>query len=309
MSDLTKPLLRWLAAHDLPQRVTLLCEDTAVPGDGRDAVLVRVPGCVADLTVGLPAQVLAWGVPEVAVVPCTNSGTDVRHRVAQWRETIPSGIELLEEPPAPRRWRRAPEVITLGAVPVSRRVIIGFAALDQYPLDLETDETARTLTALDILRDRGQAVPEPIAEDSATEDEPVESSPARDLLVEGCTACGVCVQACPHDALSLTHHGVGSTLTHTREVCHGELACMRLCPVNAISDGGSLPLHTLWQEPRVTLSTVGTTTCPRCRARHTGPEGSRCPACEFRSRNAFGSSLPPGAIAQLAARNKRPKDT
>ena len=88
---------------------------------------------------------------------------------------------------------------------------------------------------------------------------------------------------------------------HNLDACRGELDCLRLCPVDAVADGGAIPLEALAREPRRTLAVVATTTCPRCFARHDAASGSLCAACAFRVDNAFGSSLPPGAVARLAA--------
>jgi NAD-dependent dihydropyrimidine dehydrogenase PreA subunit len=275
-------LLRWIAAHDVPRRVVLLCDDTPLPDAGRGDLVVRVPGCLKDASIGLPAQLLACGVPEVVVVVCGDSPDEVRATADLWRRTILSGVEV-DDDPAPRvRW--------LGATPVSRRGLLGLRSLEGFPLDLDADETARTLAALGILRDRGQAAPEVS-----------EASPARALAVVGCTACGVCVEACPHDALALVHDGATSTLLHARDACRGDLDCVRLCPVDAFTDGGPIPLDDLAREPGRTLAVVATTTCPRCFARHGGASGVLCPACTFRVENAFGSSLPPGAAERLAA--------
>ena len=283
-------LLRWIAAHDVPRRVVLLCDDTPLPDAGRGDLVVRVPGCLKDASIGLPAQLLACGVPEVVVVVCGDSPDEVRATADLWRRTILSGIEV-DDDPAPRvRWRKTPEVLRLGAAPVSRRGLLGLRSLEGFPLDLDADDTARTLAALGILRDRGQASPEAS-----------EASPARALAVVGCTACGVCVQACPHDALTLVHDGPTSVLAHLSDACRGELDCLRLCPVDAVADGGAIPLEALAREPRRTLAVVATTTCPRCFARHDAASGSLCAACAFRVDNAFGSSLPPGAVARLAA--------
>ncbi|MBK7822757.1 MAG: 4Fe-4S binding protein [Tessaracoccus sp.] len=284
MTDSTLSLLRWLAAHDVPRRMVLLCPDAPVPDIGRGAVAVRLTGCVADASIGLPAQLLACGVGEVAVVICGDRAEEVRALGERWRATIVTGVEIVESPPPPGRWRKAPEVLTLGAIPVSRRGLLGLAGAGPFPLDLDGDDTARTLAALDLLRARGQAVLEVR-----------EESPARALAVDGCTACGVCVHACPHDALSLTHDGAVSKLVHLRDACRGELDCMRLCPMEAISDGGPIPFDDLAGEPGRVLAAVATTACPRCQARHAGGRGTYCAACAFRVANPFGTSAPPGA--------------
>ena len=101
-------LLRWIAVHDVPRRVVLLCDDTPLPDAGRGDLVVRVPGCLKDASIGLPAQLLACGVPEVVVVVCGDSPDEVRATADLWRRTILSGIEV-DDDPAPRvRWRKTP---------------------------------------------------------------------------------------------------------------------------------------------------------------------------------------------------------
>lgn len=299
IADPTRPLLAWLATHDLPSRVLLLCHHAPTPGGERTWLVVRVPGCLDQVSIALPAQLLAVGVSEVVAVECSRATADVRRHVGQWAGTITSGISLLEDP-APSG-RRGPEVLRLDAMPVSRRGLLGLGAAREFPFDLEADETTRTLAALEVLREQGQAVADSTGPAGEADSAPGDPSPARALQVDGCTACGVCVQACPHDALQLILDGQISTLSHRRDACRGELECARLCPVQAITDAGAATLQELWQQPRVDLITVTTTVCPRCRARHTGAAETFCPACEFRSANAFGSWLPPGAQAQLDA--------
>ncbi|MGC3954768.1 MAG: 4Fe-4S binding protein [Propionicimonas sp.] len=294
--DLTRPLVRWLSAHDIPRRVVLLCQDAVLPGGERHSLMIRVPGCLAEASIALPAQLLAGGVAEVAVLPCPSDGAAVRDRLAQWRRVILAGLELLDDAPPLGRWQRSPEELVLGQVPVPRRMLLGLGGRPDFPLDPADDETGRTLAALALLQQRGQAAPQPVATgDAEPVAEPDENSPAHKLVVAGCTACGVCVQACPHDALQLSHTDRASTLSQARDTCRGELACVRLCPVAAITDAGGLTLQELWREPRAVLATVATATCPRCRTRHPGPAGSLCPTCDFRSHHAFGSALPPGA--------------
>lgn len=290
-ADPTRGLLRWLATHDLPRQMVLLCSHTEVPGGESDQVLVQVPGCLADASIALPAQVLAWGVPEVAVLPCQEARAAVEARLQQWLETITNSLVRLAEPPRRRLRLRGPEVLQLEAIPVSRRALLGLGSTDGSPLDLDADETARTLHALRLLADRGMAAP---TVSPAQDRLPPEPSPARQLLVDACTACGVCVRACPHDALRLLHDDGVSLLLHAQSACRGELACMEFCPVAAITDAGPIPLLQLWDEPEAELTAVASTQCPRCRTRHTGAPDSYCPTCEFRTSNVFGSALPPG---------------
>lgn len=306
MADHTRQLLRWLAAHDTPDRVVLLCDDAPLPAVARGTVVVRLLGCLADTGVGLPAQLLASGVGAVEAGPCPSRPDEAAAHVAGWRRVL---SERVRPHAAPRRLRRGrPVVLVLGAVPLPRRVLLGLGMRDASPLDLDLDDAARTLVALRLLgADTRLAAARPPTTDGdlPTGPEPTSGpagpgSAAAALAVDGCVACGVCVRACPHDALVLEHEGGTSTLRHAREACRSELECLRLCPAGAFSTSGPVPLADVLTEPLVTLAEVATAACTRCGARHPSDGGSLCPTCRFREGNAFGSSLPPGLAARLA---------
>ncbi|WP_324653574.1 DUF362 domain-containing protein [Georgenia sp. H159] len=298
MADTTRPLLRWLAAHDTPDRVVLLCDDAVVPTVARRSLVLRLDACVKDTGLGLPAQLLAAGVDVVEVVPCRTHPEETAAQVASWCSVLTDGVVPFSPPT--RRRASHPEVLTLGRIPLPRRVVLGLGARDSSPLDLELDDAARTLAAVRLLTDSGRVSARPATPVSPAGGA-VPAGPAAALSVSGCTACGVCVRACPHDALVLEHDGATSTLTHQREACRSELECLRLCPVDAFSTAGPLPLADLLDSPVVTLAEVVTATCERCGAPHPASDGSLCPTCRFRQGNVFGSALPPSAIARLAA--------
>lgn len=134
--------------------------------------------------------------------------------------------------------------------------------------------------------ERGEGACNPAAPAAATRPEPGSSAVA--LAASGCVACGVCVRACPHDALDLAHEAERSVLTQIPERCSGEQACVRLCPHDALSVAGAFSLFDLARTPTVELAVVATAGCKRCGARHPAAEGELCPPCAFRSRNAFG---------------------
>ncbi len=301
MADTTRPLLRWLAAHDSPGLVVLACDDAPLPRVARGAVVVRLEGCVRDADVGLPAQLLAVGVGAVQVLPCPTEPEDGAARVEDWRSVLGDGVGPFV-PPARRGTSRA-EVLTIGDVPVPRRVLLGLDLGDSPLLAPELDDAGRSLVALRLLEAQGRATPAPAAPlDGSGPDEAAPlAGGATMLTVSGCVACGVCVRACPHDALALEHDGTTSTLVHLREACRSELECVRLCPVDAFTAAGPVPLAEALRTPVLTLAEVRTQPCERCGARHPAEEGALCATCRFREQNAFGSALPPGALDRLGA--------
>lgn len=295
MTDPTRALLRWLAAHDTPECVLLACADAPVPRVGRRTVVVRLEGCVRDVGIGLPAQLLASGVAAVEVLPCPAAPDAAAEQVASWGDVLPGGVRPFTPP---RRGRSRPEILSLGHVPLPRRTLLGLGLRDTTALDLDLDDAGRTLAALRLLEESGRARPRDAG--GPADERTAAAAAAARLLVDGCTACGVCVRACPHDALVLDHSDGVSTLTHLREQCRSELDCVRLCPADAFSSPGPLALAELLEEPVAVLAQLTTAACERCGAAHPAGEGGLCPTCRYREGNAFGSALPPAVLARLA---------
>lgn len=354
--DRTRSTLRWLTSIDLPARVLLACEHTPLGFVPADAAGVRVVGCLADAAIGLPAQLLAAGVPRVGVLPCGERPGEVAAQVAGWAQVLPD-VAAAQPEEAPRRRLRRPAsgpVHDQTAPQVSRRFAFGLAAATKLPFALTDEESQRVVASLRVLEEEGRArfavdAPAPgglqpeaaeepgaepaepataaepalgpedagLAEPSAAEpaSEPVApdgsasavpedgeatasgeglggqegpASPALALVAEGCVACGVCVRACPHDALELEHGPGVSVLTQVPERCTGERACVELCPHDALAASGPLALFDVARRPAIELAAVQTAACRRCGARHPAAEGELCPPCAFRSRNAFG---------------------
>ena len=324
MTDPTKGLLRWLGAHDPVPRLLLTCPEMPVPRVERGTVAVRAHRCLGECDIGLPAQLLVSGVGQVLTLPCAAA----EQRVTAWQQRL-HGVQTFH---APRRGRRPAETLVLGQIPLPRRALLGLST--RGTLDLSHDDASRTLTAVRMLQDQGRATvsssssagarPEAAPRAAAgtagatsvaagPADSTVERAAAAVLTVDGCTACGVCVRACPHDALTLEHDGDTSTLTHLTEDCRSEHQCVALCPVDAFTVTGHHSLASVLEEPVRVLATVETSPCERCGARHPSTDGPLCPACRFREANAFGSALPPGVADKLTALRRqatgpRPED-
>lgn len=327
-SDHERALLRWLWAQDLPDRVVLLCRHLAGVRVPRRGVGVRLEGCVDEVGTGLPAQLLALGVPHLSVVSCDLHPEECTTLVRRLQELFPDQVDVL---PATRasRWARHGTVVDIAAVPLPRRLVLGMGLRDRAPLDLGGDSARRTLAALDILASSGRArLPGTERRDAApSQDRPRRSTPSvrvdpvavppltppvevasteasgvligMDLVARGCTACGVCVRACPTGALRLDVDGGTSTLTHLRSDCRADLHCVELCPVDALAPVAPADASSVLERPEEVLATVATSACTRCGTAHPASEGDLCPVCAFRASASFGSQLPPAVLARL----------
>ena len=294
--DLTRPLLRWLYANELPSEVVLVCPYTELGKVPRSAVVVEVPACLGTAQAGLCAQLLA-------------SGEETVH-IAQECEDAWSGANspqaLIEFFVGAQRWDRAarrrgtrrPEILYLGQIPLPRRMVLGFIGVPKGELSLTDDEHTRELEAVRILRQRGQVAAE--QEEVVTE----VHSKARLLGASGCTACGVCVTACPHEALSLPVEGSQANLIFDVNRCQGDLQCVQLCPVGALQDHGPLPLHRLGEAEEITLATIPVATCSRCRATHHEVGEPYCQSCRSRVHGGFGATADVAELIERARKHR-----
>ena len=291
--DAVRALLRWLHALEVPDVVVLLCAHTEVPESSGaslpgSSLLVRLEGCLADQGLSLPAQLLACGVRQVHVCPCAERPDAVESVLVSWQRVLDDVVPADVSPTCVRRRRRRHvDVFEMRRPSVSRRSLFGMRPGCEPPFDVATDDAARGLAALLLLERDGRARPELVG-DSVADQVGVA------IAAAGCTACGVCVRACPHDALELVEVMGDSVLRHDEASCRGDRRCIELCPEAALSVSGPLSLGSLLHRTPVTLARVTTVECPRCRLRHPGGEGALCETCRFRVANPFGSRLPPG---------------
>lgn len=271
-------LLRWIS--DEEPAITLICASSR-RAYSRATSPIRTTGCIADLNVALPAQMLACGASAVSVdvESCTCEGARARERFEVWRELLSERVHEYRE--APPKLRKA-EIISITAPPVSRRALFGLGSNASLPVDLDATEHAQLLEALALL---GIDV---------TKAEAVGAPKALHLSVNGCVACGVCVAGCPSGALALTTAREGgvqvSTLTHDRAKCVGAGGCARLCPEHAISEAEA----TWAQIERVELARVTTAKCRKCGSLFKDDGQELCPTCRHVTADPFGSWLPPG---------------
>jgi ferredoxin len=292
--DQSREMLRWLLAIGLPETVYLACSHTALDAVPPGALGVKVSGCSCDESLALPAQLLACGIDQVQVIECDLDPEAGATQLAAWRAVLPdvTGASAL---PRPRWWRRTAggPVFCLGSRAFSRRSAFGLRPERDLPFDLDADEESRGVAALRLLHKQGRAAlqanesPAPLGATS-----PGAVGVAIELSARGCTACGVCVRACPHQALELATTAGISVLSHHADLCRGDQACVGYCPVGALSAVSALSLVDLVSRETGELARVPTLVCSRCGVRHPATEGQLCPACRFRSDNAFGSMIP-----------------
>ena len=269
-----------LLGHITPEvGVVLLSCAAEVPRVSRDVLLVHGIGCVAEVGVHVVPEVLVAGATTVLVDPACDHDRDAfRARVEAWQQWCGDRVQWFDPDAQPHVWLAA-RPVDLGARAAARRAMLG--RLDGAGDDRTNDERLRA--ALAELRPEGEL--------------PQESS-AVQLAASGCTACGVCVKACPHDALVLV--GEGSTeLRHLPSSCQGEQDCVRLCPVDALTVAGHWPLTRVLDEGPEVLELVSTARCTVCGTRHPAAEGERCATCAYVKDRPFGSAMSVEEVLRL----------
>lgn len=282
-SDRSRDLLAWLGAIDQPELAVIACHSHDVPTPPAAVVMIRLAGCVTQESLGLPAQLLAAGVRRVEVLPCDQDPDGHDLVLNSWSRVLPE-VTTIAEPPRRRPGRRRGSVYDLGSFAIARRSVLGLRG-QASPLDLSLDADERGVRALRLLAEQGRAQ---LGADDRPESVPIGVR----LVADGCTACGVCVRACPHDALELIAEGDAMVLRHYADQCRADGACVRLCPEQALSVTGSAGLEQLAQQPECDLARVSTVACPRCGTCHPRGEGPLCRPCAFRAAHAFGSVVP-----------------
>lgn len=123
------------------------------------------------------------------------------------------------------------------------------------------------------------------------------------LRVEpGCTVCGVCVRACPHDALVLEHAEGRSMLSQRPDACRGEAACVSSCPEGVLAGAGHWPLEDAVAGTPHVLAEVPTRRCFRCRTPYpAAAHPTLCAVC--RVRRPLGGP-PPDVLERLRRRDR-----
>lgn len=280
---------RWLSRNEVTS-VALACHgEPSLPLGSKRRPAIEIPGCLQELPLYRLVDLHLTGVRDVAILEgdCCQDSEGEPDILSSWQSRLGDLLQWNAVAAKPARswaWSLSPT-----RVPVDRRGLLGLGRLEPaWPIhDADSDDESRLVTSL-----RAVGI-------TAIEEAP----PGLALLASGCTGCGVCVAACPHDALSLVVDGTQTTLEHAPDVCRGEQQCVALCPVDALSiDGPQSWAAVLDGSPRV-LATLQMAVCERCKVRFPADYGQRwCETCQIRRSDPFGSHLPEAALKLLRAR-------
>lgn len=295
--DLTRPLLRWLYVNQVRDGVILVCPYTDLGKVPRTMTVVETPTCLGSASGGLCAQLLAIEAGPIHIAEGCEEPEEPGHSGALL-DLFPTLKRW--EPGGKRRGTRRPGVLYLGQIPLPRRMVLGFVKPPKGPLDLSDDEHTRELAALEILRTRGH-----LRESSSVVAASGElATRGRRLDASGCVACSVCVSACPHGALSLPALETAASLIYDPNLCQGDLQCVQLCPVGALTDEGPLPIASLGTFAKRVLANVPVARCHKCRAAHADTSQKYCRSCQGRISGGFGATANVDELLELAKRQR-----
>ncbi|MCG2803041.1 MAG: 4Fe-4S dicluster domain-containing protein [Cellulomonas sp.] len=285
-------LVTWVATQPDPVRLELVCAEHPDPRAGdRDQTVVRLDTCLSGLAWAVLLELVVVSAHvELRLDGCTDP--DGARAVVTEVLAAAAGDRLTVRADPPRGRRR--DVLVLGALPVSRRVLLGLgstrAAVDRPPLERErVRQGLLSLGPAD--RYAGMA------------------APSADLTAEGCTFCGVCARACPAEALQVTVLAGEVKLVHRPSSCLDCGACTDLCPGQVLVRRGAVDWAGVLDPAPVALAAGRAGVCRRCGgavAAAGGPTGELvCDVCAYRRSHPFGSRVM-GPSAPAGRPNARP---
>lgn len=274
-------LLSWIS--DEEPAITLICA-SVTRTYSKSTTPLRVAACIADTPLALAPQILACGARSLSVdvdaCECENRER-ARHRFETWQRLL--GPRISQYQGKPPRFRPAQEVLATSA-PVSRRALFGLSSDSSLPVNISGTESAQLSAALAAL-----------GIEPGVADEFVGAPITPRLKIAGCTACGVCVSACPTQSLTLEKENekgsATAVLLHDRTTCEGTGRCIELCPEHAIRRADALSLAEM---ERVEVARVPTAKCRKCQSLFANDGEELCPTCRRVAQDPFGSWLPPG---------------
>lgn len=302
-------LLDWAARAGAGAAVDLVCHDAdaqVVPGSA-GATVVRLEGCAGEAPLALPYELLARGVAHVTVRLDACPRSERAGLTDRWVGLVathaPHRVSVRDEPPEPAT---PVEPLLAERMPsLTRRGLLGLLSApgDDAPAPSGTahQRLRRAVAAVAVSDAAEPANPAPGA-DPADPAVPGATHPGVGLVLEAseCDVAGVCVQACPEDALAVERRGARAQLVLEPGACSGCGLCLMVCPTEALHPVGVAAWGTLVDGSRVVVADVETRTCERCRASFRA-RGSQplCPTCAFRRANPFASALPDEVKARL----------
>ena len=292
-------LPHWLARQHPPVDLELACSEHPDPstGPGR-ATVVRLPTCAGSVASHLMLELLLVG---AATVRIRGDGCEraeaTTERIGQLAAVLAAGGHADRLAMAQSGRRRRP-VLDARSMPVTRRRLLMLA--DSEPRALPDEH----LSAQERLVAAVRALMPGLAEEADRQ-----PGPGAALRASGCTACGICVRACPENALRLeaaAEPAAGSpavsattVLSHVPARCGGTGACVSLCPEDALVRTGTSGWSALLDDEPVELDRLVTKACARCKATTPADQGPLCELCEQKRRHPFRAALPPSLAQRL----------
>jgi ferredoxin len=291
--DDLRSLLRWVADQSARPNVEIVCaHETSAVRSPSDATVVGLDGCAAELSLASYLEMVSGGVAQLTVLaPNCPMVERIEATVAAANRLLSSypdvSVVALETQHQRPRGRAGTHVYDLHRLPVSRRRLLFLARLERSWLpDVQAGQRARTVAALCRLGGDGP-LPEAIRDLFA---------PSALLAATACSACGVCVRACPTGALRLdqSESDVGTfTLTSALSRCIDCGRCVELCPSGVLVRSGQADWARLGDQESATVAICSVQSCDRCGGNLAGSKASKyCPPCQFRIQNPFGSKQP-----------------
>ncbi len=284
-------LVQRVVQHGAPQHVEVACPyhpqlDAQADPEAR---LFIAPRCLIGLSTWAYTELANAGVRHVTLRTDACAACPIGAAVEQIRATAAQGNALLATPPTLT-------ITTIAEVPTGA----------SPPVIVDSTKAAMSRRGLfqmftgDV---RSEAPPPPTLELPATlppERKRLLNALAQrpgdvpawapTLTVEGpCTACEVCANICPTDALTVPKERNTFRLDLHTQHCTACDLCTVACPEGVLHLGTvNQPAHP--KHDPVTLFTGLLQTCKRCKTRFSG-DGDLCPACAFRRKNPFGSYI------------------
>ena len=292
------------------ETVELLCEVHPHPETGgAESTGIRVRGCLAGLGSGVYLLLASLGLKKIilrtdACQACRWAGLSAQigsqvslssRFLAAWGETASidcmSGDGGMVERPV---WES-------NNPPLSRRDLFRMMARQGQIALARAAEEGHAGRERKVGRERLRTVS---AVGNLTREHAVPSSGCGEFgfaslkVSEACTACGACANACPTGALhfEITNVNKNFSLTFSAPDCIGCDICANVCAPAAISMEHNPAFKDVFVSGKPELVQVGDLVrCVQCNTLMAArPDVKLCPLCQYRRKNPFGSSLPPG---------------